>query len=285
MPKKIDEKKVKAANIDIFGSWFSEGVRIETMPFNHVIIDNFFQDDEFVSVQQQWPRTPGKDWFEYKNPIEFKYVYEEINEMPASIKNVFYALSNRALVDKFSSIFNIPQLQADPYCQGGGLHMAPKNGRLMMHLDYEVHAHLEAQRRLNIIIYINEKWEDAWKGETQLWDSDLLNCVKSVYPKRNRALAFVTTELSWHGVPEPIRCPDDVFRSTLNFYYISPIINQADISKHGSDEKGFRRKAVFCQRPGDPFDERMNKLLKLRPHQRITQETLQQIWPEWSTEN
>ena len=34
------------------------------------------------------------------------------------------------------------------------------------------------------------------------------------YKKILHNLIFKTTEKSWHGLPEPIKCPDDKFRKT-----------------------------------------------------------------------
>ena len=40
-----------------------------------------------------------------------------------------------------------------------------------MHLDYEKHPRLiNKQRRLNVILFANEAWEDAWQGDLQLWE-------------------------------------------------------------------------------------------------------------------
>jgi hypothetical protein len=57
--------------------------------------------------------------------------------MHPSIQNIFYALSHDKIINKLKNIFNIPNLEYDPYCHGGGLHMHPKYGRLNIHLDYE----------------------------------------------------------------------------------------------------------------------------------------------------
>ena len=40
---------------------------------------------------------------------------------------------------------------------------------------------------------------------------------------KNSAIIFETTEDSWHGVPDKIMCPENVYRKTLAFYYVSKI--------------------------------------------------------------
>jgi len=62
-------------------------------------------------------------------------------------------------------------LEYDPTLHGAGCHSMPAGGRLHMHLDYEKHPRLIAkQRRLNVIVFVNEKWEKRWNGDLQLWE-------------------------------------------------------------------------------------------------------------------
>ena len=86
----------------------------------------------------------------------------------------------------------------------------------------------------------------------------------------NTALLFKTTEKSWHGLPEPIKCPPDKFRKTLAFYYLIPLESNSNNNKIGANKDGYRTKAVFTKRPQDPFDPLIEKLYKIRPHRRIT---------------
>jgi hypothetical protein len=43
---------------------------------------------------------------------------------------------------------------------------------------------------------------------------------KSVAPVFNRAILFDTTQNAWHGLPEPILCPEDITRNSLAVYYL-----------------------------------------------------------------
>ena len=51
-------------------------------------------------------------------------------------------------------------------------------------------------------------------------------CVVKTYPKFNSAIIFKTDEITWHGLPEKIMCPEGVFRKSLAYYYISPLIEK-----------------------------------------------------------
>ena len=119
---------------------------------------------------------------------------------------------------------------------------------------------------------MNDEWDKSWNGDTQLWNNNISECMVKSYPKGNRALIFVTNDDSWHGIPDKIMCPENIFRKTIAFYYVS----------ENTDEKlRCRSKAVFTKRPDDKYDERLEKLFEIRSNRRIENKDLEEIWPEW----
>ena len=279
---KITEENINNCNANIFGRWFNEQIDLETNPFPYVIIPEFINTEYYNQIESKIPSEPNEKWWKYENPLEVKYALDNLELMDSVISNIFYALSHDNTIDKFKKIFNIPDLEYDPHCHGAGLHMHPRYGRLNMHLDYEIHPLSNKQRRLNIILYLNDEWNPEWNGDTQLWNNTVSECIVNSYPKRNTAIVFVTTEQSWHGVPEIILCPHDKYRKTLAFYYVSYLKNNKNVNKKGADENGFRTKAVFINRPSDLYDERMEKLYEIRPHRLITDEDMKEIWNDWN---
>ena len=280
--EKINEININNCNTNIFGDWLNNtDLKIETNPFDYIIINNFIESDYYNKLQDVLPQKPTNDWWKYENPIEVKYALDKFELMDPAIHNIFYALSHVKIIDKFKSLFNIPNLEFDPYCHGGGLHIHPRYGRLNMHLDYEKHPITNKQRRLNVILYLNDDWNKEWNGDTQLWNKDMTECVVKSYPKANTAIIFVTTEYSWHGLPEIITCPENVYRRTLAYYYVSDLENKHDLKKQGCDTNGYRSKAVFIKQPSDPYDERMEQLYKIRPYRLITKDDMEKIWKEW----
>jgi hypothetical protein len=174
-------------------------------------------------------------------------------------------------------ITGIPTLEADPYLHGAGLHAHGPNGRLNMHLDYERHPITHKQRRLNVIVYMNKDWKEEWNGHIQLWNQDMSECKAKVTPIFNRAVVFQTNEISWHGLPDRILCPEGEFRKSFAYYYVSDF----DVVK--PMEKS-RFNATFVKRPQDPSDPRMEELYALRPIRRIEPDDMKRIWPEWTPE-
>ena len=266
-------------NIDILKEKYSNA-----LPFEHIKINNFLEEDYAEEIYKNFP-TDFENWHKYWNPIEVKYANDDINNMDKSIKDVFYLLSSDKLIKVFSQITGITDLEYDPYLHGAGLHSHPRYGRLNLHLDYEKHPKLiNKQRRLNIILFLTKNWKKEWNGDNQLWDKNMKECIVKTYPKYNSAIIFKTDELSWHGLPEKIMCPENVFRKSLAYYYISPLVNKEYENKIGNDGSGFRTKATFIKRPSDPCNERMEEFYKIRPYRRIEPEDIDKIWPDWTPE-
>lgn len=276
---KITKENINNCNNNIFGFWINNIEELShkfnnAEPFEHIIIPNFLKEEIAHKISNEYPENLN-DYYKYNNPLEIKYAYDNISNMTDNIKNVFYALCSPKIIDSMQTITNKKELDYDPTCHGGGLHVHPNNGRLHMHLDYEKHPILEnKQRYLNIILYLNEDWNESWGGHTELWDENMMECKVKSKVEFNTALIFKTTEKSWHGLPEPIKCPEDKLRKTLAFYYLIPLENDKNINKNGAGNDGYRTKAVFKKRPQDAFDPLIEKLYNIRPYRRITNEDL-----------
>ena len=281
---KIDHENplLKDDNVGKFlGKWYSynENELAETFqtasPFPHILIPNFL-DREFAEELRTQFSDPDDSWFKYHNPIEVKYAKDD--NMPSQFNDLTHILSNERVISKMCKMSGIDNLEYDEYLHGAGIHAHPRGGFLNMHLDYEKHPISGKERRLNVILYmVEDEWKKEWKGDTQLWDSEIKKCIGRSYPQFNYAIIFRTNDISWHGLPDPIMCPEGKFRKTFAYYYVSPLESE-------KDEKDYRYKARFIKRPDDPHDERMEQLYKIRPNRRITKEDMETIWPDWKAE-
>ena len=64
--------------------------------------------------------------------------------------------------------------------------------------------------------------------------------IKKIAPVFNRAVLFRTSDISWHGMPDPVLCPEGQARKSLAIYYMS----------EARPEATPRFKATFRPRPG-----------------------------------
>ncbi|GAC1501471.1 MAG: hypothetical protein NVS1B14_05890 [Vulcanimicrobiaceae bacterium] len=73
---------------------------------------------------------------------------------------------------------------------------------------------------MNVLIYLNERWDPAWQGYLELWSADMQECRQSIEPRFNRCVIMETHDHAYHGYKE-LRLPPGVTRRSLASYYYS----------------------------------------------------------------
>jgi len=263
-----------------FGDWTSnihhlKNAFLSASPFEHIVIDHFLNESYANTLYNQFPEQ-FDNWHKYENPIEVKYTYDDIDTLHESINNYFYYLSSITMVDIFRKLTGITDLTFDEYLHGAGLHCHPKYGRLNVHLDYEKHPITNKERRLNIILFMTKDWDPLWNGQNELWDKDATNCMVKTDVVFNRAIIFKTNDISWHGISSPIICPEQYFRKSLAYYYVSPLTTL---------KNEYRNKATYMLPDNDRKNVNLQYLCKIRSNRRLTNEDLQLYYPGWKKEN
>lgn len=236
-------------------------------PFKHVVIDNFFKLDVANRLADEFPNyTNDELWNIYKNPLEIKRTNNSWEQFPELTYQTFTELNDRFFINNIESIIDVNGIVADMGLHGGGWHMTPSGGKLNIHLDYSIHPKLRLERRVNLIVYLSH-WQKEWGGELELWSHDWKTnspkeCVTKIDIAFNRAILFDTTQNSWHGLPNPIKCPEEVIRKSLNIYYMSqPRKDTPD-----------RERALFAPYEEQKDDENILQLIKKRSNSRTTQQ-------------
>jgi len=263
-----------------FGEWVNDVDRLKNkflnaVPFEHIVIDNFLNEKYANELYDLFPEK-FEDWYVYENPIEVKYTYDNIDNLNEKFRNYFYYLSSNKILDIFRKLTDITDLTYDEYLHGAGLHCHPKYGRLNIHLDYEKHPITYKERRLNIILFLTKNWKQEWGGQNELWDKDAIKCVTKTDVKFNRAIIFKTNDISWHGLPNPINCPEEYFRKTLAFYYVSPL---------KTIKNEYRSKAKYILTDNKKSDKNFEKLCEIRSNRRLTSDDLKIYCPNWEKNN
>lgn len=190
-------------------------------PFPHMVIDRFLEPSA--------ARAASDAFFSYDDAkskgLQFKAINENLkiqitdpNEFPEPIKVIANALADQAFLDDLSYVTGINNLIWDPTYAGGGMHQSARSGWLDVHVDFNYNPALEVYRRLNILLYLNARWEDSWGGLLELWDEDVTTCFERIAPIFNRCVVFSTSEISFHGVTA-VQCPEDVQRCSFAAYY------------------------------------------------------------------
>ena len=202
-------------------------------PFNHWVMDNFLDIKDAKELSHQFiDYESSEDVVHYQGWIAEKKTCNIWNRFPALTYKTFSNLLSVGFVNHLSTITGVTPLYPDIGLHGGGWHMHQSGGNLALHLDYSIHPKLNLQRKLNLIIYLEEDYDPAWGGGLELWSHDdennkPLEKVKVIEPKFNRAILFDTTQNSWHGFPDPIQVPDGKMRKSFAVYYMTDITSTA----------------------------------------------------------
>ena len=143
-----------------------------------------------------------------------------------------------------------------------GLHQIEPGGHLAVHADFNFHEQLRLDRRINLLLYLNDDWDPGWGGALELWRSDMSAMSRSILPLANRCVIFNTTDHSYHGHPEPLACPPGRTRQSLALYYYSNGRPRGEASES--------RSTYFQPRPDEawkrtPFDARRTARRLLPP--------------------
>lgn len=232
---------------------------LTAVPFNHVVIDDFFCQPVAEALAREFPAHDDPVWpVHYNNAIENKKACNHWDRFPRMTYDVFHFLCGERFVDVIRSITGNTDIQCDFGLHGGGWHSHSTAGYLNLHLDYSRHPKLDLYRKYNLLVYLSSEWDPAWGGALQLWSSDQEGqpngCEQVIEPRFNRAVLFDTTQRSWHGLPDAIACPAGQSRQSLAVYYLS--------SEGPADDQ--RGKALFAARPEQANDPAVKALIHSR---------------------
>jgi hypothetical protein len=190
-------------------------------PFPHIYFDNFLPGEAAEAALRGFPEPKQLTWSEFNNPNEKKLAFDVVEKLPAPDRDVLYFLNSRPMLRFLEVLTGIEGIIPDPYYSGGGLHQIKRGGKLEVHADFNYHAKLKLDRRINVLIYLNKDWKEEYGGHFELWNGEMTRAEQKILPLFNRCAIFSTTSFSYHGHPTPLACPPDRTRKSFATYYYS----------------------------------------------------------------
>tara|TARA_B100001093_G_scaffold520372_1_gene615175 strand:- start:8774 stop:9559 length:786 start_codon:yes stop_codon:yes gene_type:complete len=203
-------------------------------PFPHIYLDNFLPENIAEEVSNSIP-SPYDDTFDWisrdrENEVKQKMQFDEI-KLPFSVRMILREFNSKQFLLFLETLTGIDNLIPDPYFIGGGIHVAMKGDFLKVHADHNWHYKLYTHRRVNALLYLSQKdWIEDWGGHLEMWDEKMTGPQASIAPFFNRLVVFETTDKTNHGRPDPLNCPEGVYRKALNLYYYTSKRDNAEIS-------------------------------------------------------
>jgi hypothetical protein len=187
-------------------------------PFPHIILDDFLDAATLEQCLREFPPRSSSgatyDRAQEQGKVEFK---PEL--LSAPLRSLFYSFNSAPFLLFLENLTGIKGLMPDPYFFGAGLHEVANRGHLDIHADFNHHAILNLERRINVLIYLNRDWREEYGGCFEMWDSSMRSCVHRVVPSFNRCVIFNTSITSFHGHPEPVKHPAGLPRRAIALYY------------------------------------------------------------------
>jgi Rps23 Pro-64 3,4-dihydroxylase Tpa1-like proline 4-hydroxylase len=190
-------------------------------PFPNIYFDDFLPANVAEAALRDFPEPKQLRWSEFDDQNQAKLAFDIAERLPASIREVLYFFNSRFMLDFLEELSGIDGLIPDPYFMGGGLHQIKPGGFLEVHADFNRHGKLKLDRRLNVLLYLNQNWKEEYGGHFELWNKDMTAPVRKILPLFNRMAMFSTTSTSYHGHPTPLSCPPDRTRKSIAIYYYS----------------------------------------------------------------
>ena len=173
----------------------------EALPFKHVVIDDFLDAAVSRRLLDEFPSFEDRYALNEMGQVGGKAVRMDVRAVSDTYRSIDRYLQTREFLDYVSTVTGIPDLLYDPDYIGGGTHENRDGQLLEQHVDFNFHPGTRWHRRLNLIVYLNPEWDDAWGGALELqtdpWQGDTRG--PRITPLFNRAVIFETTEKSWHG--------------------------------------------------------------------------------------
>jgi Rps23 Pro-64 3,4-dihydroxylase Tpa1-like proline 4-hydroxylase len=195
-------------------------------PFQHVVIDNFFNEHLLNNVLEEMDNDTFETWDKRDHAdvqVKWRSNWQQDEDIPPVTYSLIQYLNSGNFLRFLSRLTGLTGLIADPYLTGGGYNQTNRDGLLAIHADGNWHDLMGVHRRLNIIVYLNPHWQEEWNGNLELWsktsDNKPNKCEKSIPPMFNRLCIFRTDDFSFHGQPKALTCPQDKCRRSLILYY------------------------------------------------------------------
>jgi hypothetical protein len=216
-------------------------------PFPHIVLDDMLQvGPEFAD--EHFPKPDWADWRPLGDTYQMqKYTCDDIAKIPEPLAQLINELSQPGFLRALEKVTGIPKLLVDPYLVGGGLHLSGPGGILGKHTDFHIYDAMDLYRRVNVLVYLNEGWEESFGGCLEVGDLEKDGAL--VVPDWGRVMIFTTDDKSIHGFPKPI--VDGHWRRSVALYYYTALEApgfSGDATTHWrehGEQKGLSRKLRF----------------------------------------
>lgn len=93
-------------------------------------------------------------------------------------------LKSSAFLNFLEKLSGIGGMVPDPHYFGSGLHFTASGGKLDIHADFNALITHKLERRVNLLLFLNDDWDPEYGGHLELWSRDMNKCSAKIAPVR-----------------------------------------------------------------------------------------------------
>lgn len=208
---------------------------------NYLIVDNLLPNEIATKLSKYFPKE--KELNHLLGPQENKYVGVNFSDKYELLEECINAFQEENLIQIIGEITNIKTLIGDPQLYAGGISSMSKGCFLNPHIDNSHDRNLENFRRLNLLYYVNQKWNPKeGGGELVLYPNGIKHKAEEISCAFNRLVIMRTDNKSLHGVK--IVKSESRRRKCISTYYFSKNSPSGKNYYHSTSFRGFKREFV-----------------------------------------
>lgn len=195
----------------------------DNKPFPYLVLDDFIEKNFFNDVSKKilnkYTLTDGKS---FNSEIETNKTISLNESLPKYISQITDVLNSDKWLESLKSLTDISSLRATNVGNTllANYHEMGSDGFLGSHVDHSTDPSNGLPHVLNVILYLSSDWKENYGGATLFFNKKGNKPISKVEYKKNRAVIFLHTPYSFHGV-EKLKENKDVKRKTLYVDYYS----------------------------------------------------------------
>lgn len=210
-------------NTDCLNLENKKDIFFNARPFPHLVLDNFLEERFFLNLKHIFAEiTESTEGKRFNSAVEEKKWISLNSALPGAVKEIVNALNSDSWVESMRGLTGINSLVAtsNGNTKLANYHVMEPGGILGPHVDHSHEPKKGIPHVLNTILYLAEDWDPKAGGATLFYDAKGDKVVSKVEYKQNRAVIFLHTPYSFHGV-ERIKENTSVKRRTVYVDYYS----------------------------------------------------------------
>ena len=122
--------------------------------------------------------------------------------MPDIIAEVAKHFHSQEFTNKIGHILEIEDLIPDKAMRWSGMRTMLPDSFQLIHSDARFSPESSLRKELTVLFYTQPLFnEEIHTGDLEIWDDNMKKCIHKISPIYNRAIIFLNSDTSYHGVP------------------------------------------------------------------------------------